>query len=66
MPVAGVILKKGRNMYEVPTVKAKLAAQGIAQPSQSRSECEAHYRASSQISGSVVNPATPGHSEVFR
>ena len=47
--IAGVILKKGRSMYEVPSAKSKLAALAGAQQSQSRSGCSAQPPDNSQL-----------------
>lgn len=65
--IAGVILKKGRSMYEIPAAKSKLASLADEQSSQRRSDYGTQQPYSSQIlTGSVANPATPSYSETFR
>ena len=66
MRIAGVILKKGRSMYEIPAAKSKLAPLADEQSSQSPSDHGTQQPCSSQIlTASVANPATPSYSETF-
>ncbi len=57
---AGMILKKGRSMYEVPAAKARMADEVNGQQSQTVSEPGTQQTHDSQMRlGSVMKPATP-------
>ncbi len=61
---AGVILKKGRSMYEVPSAKSNLVPLAGVQQSQSRSGCSAQPADNSQFyTRSVAKPMTPSYAE---
>lgn len=62
--IAGVILKKGRSMYEVLSAKSKLVPQAGVQQSHCRSGCSAQPTDNSQLlTGYVAKPMTPSYAE---